>query len=315
MKEKLMLDAGIFVLLLLCMEYDATGSFLHELIGVILIAGLLFHIAVNRKYYKSVKPDRIQKLSKHGKVSLVLNILLPVSLAAMLVSSCVISKDIFRFLNIETGNYEFWRVLHIVSACVMLLTSFVHILMHIKMFRALIKKNTKSESGARTAGVFSCVAAAVAGAIVLKSGVHYISDDIIGVSGSENEPSKIQPSEVPDESQSKDYPAETKEKSESEEKSENKEKPDNEENSSKLPFVTEQEIRDAVDEMITESETYDEETVDEQPVADIPTLEEYLGKLVCTGCGRRCCLLSPQCGKGERQAAEAESDYNSTYSN
>ena len=44
-----------------------------------------------------------------------------------------------------------------------------------------------------------------------------------------------------------------------------------------------------------------------------PSLEEYLGNLVCTGCGRHCSLLSPQCGRGEQQAAAAEEKYTAKY--
>ncbi|SMC77335.1 DUF4405 domain-containing protein [Papillibacter cinnamivorans] len=43
------------------------------------------------------------------------------------------------------------------------------------------------------------------------------------------------------------------------------------------------------------------------------SLEDYLSKLVCTGCGRHCSLLSPGCAKGELQAAQAEQTYNEKY--
>jgi hypothetical protein len=43
------------------------------------------------------------------------------------------------------------------------------------------------------------------------------------------------------------------------------------------------------------------------------SLEDYLSKLVCTGCGRHCSLLSPGCAKGELQAAQAEETYYEKY--
>ena len=42
------------------------------------------------------------------------------------------------------------------------------------------------------------------------------------------------------------------------------------------------------------------------------SLESYLGILVCTGCGRGCLLIAPQCGKGRVQAKEATNIYNAT---
>ena len=43
-----------------------------------------------------------------------------------------------------------------------------------------------------------------------------------------------------------------------------------------------------------------------------PSLEEYLSKLTCTGCGKRCSLLRPRCGKGQMQAERAKDQYYST---
>lgn len=46
---------------------------------------------------------------------------------------------------------------------------------------------------------------------------------------------------------------------------------------------------------------------------DIPTLEEYLQGLRCTGCGRQCSLISPNCKKGRMQAERAAEEYASMY--
>lgn len=46
---------------------------------------------------------------------------------------------------------------------------------------------------------------------------------------------------------------------------------------------------------------------------EIPSLNDYLGKLFCTACSRRCSLLSPNCTRGEQQAKAATEEYNSLY--
>lgn len=43
------------------------------------------------------------------------------------------------------------------------------------------------------------------------------------------------------------------------------------------------------------------------------SLEEYLSKIVCTACPKRCLLSNPRCGRGERQAQEAAQDYTAAY--
>ncbi|MCI7814020.1 MAG: hypothetical protein MR543_10160 [Robinsoniella sp.] len=46
---------------------------------------------------------------------------------------------------------------------------------------------------------------------------------------------------------------------------------------------------------------------------DTPSLEEYLSKLRCGGCGRNCTLLNPRCHNGNRKAVAAQEQYYATY--
>jgi hypothetical protein len=43
------------------------------------------------------------------------------------------------------------------------------------------------------------------------------------------------------------------------------------------------------------------------------TLEDYMSGLTCTGCGKRCLLTNPRCGRGEQQAQQAEAAYYEQY--
>lgn len=45
----------------------------------------------------------------------------------------------------------------------------------------------------------------------------------------------------------------------------------------------------------------------------VPTLEEYLGKLRCGGCGHGCTLLNPRCMRGARKQSSAQSEYQELY--
>ena len=66
-----------------------------------------------------------------------------------------------------------------------------------------------------------------------------------------------------------------------------------------------------------ESETekkQDETQIEEQTqAADIPSLEEYLGKLRCGGCGHNCSLANPRCMRGARKQSTAKSEYSEMY--
>lgn len=56
-----------------------------------------------------------------------------------------------------------------------------------------------------------------------------------------------------------------------------------------------------------------EEASGQPSLEEIPTLEEYLQDLRCTGCGRQCSLISPNCKKGRMQAERAAEEYASMY--
>ena len=47
--------------------------------------------------------------------------------------------------------------------------------------------------------------------------------------------------------------------------------------------------------------------------ASVPTLEDYLRKLRCGGCGRNCSLLNPRCMRGARKESQAETEYYELY--
>lgn len=49
-------------------------------------------------------------------------------------------------------------------------------------------------------------------------------------------------------------------------------------------------------------------------VVDTPTLDDYLSKLFCSGCHRRCPLTNLQCGRGNSYKQEAVTEYNEKYS-
>jgi hypothetical protein len=45
----------------------------------------------------------------------------------------------------------------------------------------------------------------------------------------------------------------------------------------------------------------------------VPTLQEYLSKLYCTGCSKRCPLTALRCSRGTRYKNAAVAQYNSLY--
>ncbi|RDU22264.1 DUF4405 domain-containing protein [Anaerosacchariphilus polymeriproducens] len=53
----------------------------------------------------------------------------------------------------------------------------------------------------------------------------------------------------------------------------------------------------------------DEKRTFTETVKEGESKDEFLGRLICTGCGKQCTLLEPQCGKGRRQEKQAVEYY------
>ncbi len=67
------------------------------------------------------------------------------------------------------------------------------------------------------------------------------------------------------------------------------------------------------DSNITQSET--QQTITSTTPLTTPpvTLQEYLSKLYCNGCGRHCPLSNPRCRRSQQYIEQATTDYNETY--
>ena len=74
---------------------------------------------------------------------------------------------------------------------------------------------------------------------------------------------------------------------------------------------TTEEMTNPPTESVTETKTQNIEETTEAP--DVPTLEEYLKKKRCGGCGHGCSLANPRCMQGARKQSAAISEYNTQY--
>lgn len=149
-KNKLIIDGLLLLLIFICMKYDFTGGLLHEILGFVLITGLLIHVLINRKYYIVMlkRPSSSQLPTKH-RIGFVINIILVFVLIIMLVSSFAISNDLLQAVSQAIGNYSIWRIIHISSAIIMLLCVVTHVCLHGDLYWSQIRKYVSSRSLAK----------------------------------------------------------------------------------------------------------------------------------------------------------------------
>lgn len=273
LKNKLILDGVLLVLLIVLMDYSLTGGLLHELLGILILVGFIFHVVVNRKYYGAmVKAIRSGRANRKSKAVFAVDIILPVTAVIMLISSLAVSQDLFPGIAALFSS-ELWMPIHIVAAVVLLISVFIHVCMHAKLISSVIGSAVEDTAAMnmKTAGMR--VMAFLFALLVVKSSFSGMADAASLLPSAENSEPEI----------------------------------DNGNNKQSNELIIEGDDSSDQDGYVIEIEPKPEpeETV---------SLDEYLGSLFCSGCGRHCSLLTPRCGKGENQASQAAAEYYDTYS-
>lgn len=137
---KTVIDLAMMALILILMAYHVTGNRLHEWLGILLFLLFFLHHFLNLKWYGSLVKG---KYGAPRIVGVVLNFLLLADMACMMVSSVMISRDVFCFLDI--GGGEFGRRMHMVSVSWGFVLMSVHLGFHGGMMSHMAGKRVREK--------------------------------------------------------------------------------------------------------------------------------------------------------------------------
>lgn len=288
---KIFIDITMVILYSLLMFAKGLGGFFHETVGTGIAIIFIIHILMNGSMLKGL--FRSVKNGNTGKMILLASDLaLTICMPVVIVTGIFIAKELFV---IQSGiSWELLFNIHNVLSYVCLGIMVLHILFHAKYLAGVLKKLPSALSGKEMKSAIGRFSAGAFAAVLLYSSLalyrntsdkHNLSDKSDFIDDKNNV------STVPAEISS-------------------------DETEPVLNAIEEGLASDSVDEktLITEKPT-DESSIAQAETTPPPTLEEYLSGLICTGCGRRCSLLSPRCGRGHMQASQAEEEYNQIYYN
>lgn len=256
-----------------------TSLFFHEVAGIVIYVLYAFHLSLNFRWIKRVLKNLIQnKIGRNDLIKLILGITLFAGMITILITGVLISRILFN-LNL-VSDLTLSTQIHNYASYISLGVLAIHVAMHIKYLVVLTGKiinNLNAKSIRRTiitTAALCAVAAIVYGqAYNAYNGV--ISTTNVTLSNKET----------------------------------------------KTEAVTQQSsatttTQSTTSETTTQTTKKKEETTTKGTTtteAVVKTLNEYLGNLHCTGCGRHCSLLSPQCNTGRSQATVATQDYYDKY--
>ncbi|EFE13366.1 DUF4405 domain-containing protein [Clostridium sp. M62/1] len=158
---RLSIDFAMTVLLLLLMARQLTGEAAHEWLGAGMFALWILHHILNFKWYSHIGKG---KYTPPRMFQLAVNLLLFISMAGMMISAVILSREVFRFLPIS-GGISLARSMHILCA----FWSFVLMALHLGLHWNMILGHIGRAAGlvlprpARTALGIAGAAAAVYG--------------------------------------------------------------------------------------------------------------------------------------------------------
>lgn len=282
---KLLIDIAMFVVYLMLMFAEGAGCFFHEAAGIGIGVLFIIHIILNLSMTKGLVSSIMKRSGNRSRKLLFLSdLILFIGMPIVILTGVLIAKKLF-VLNIELP----WQVLfslHKVSSYICLAAICLHISMHAKYLVGVLKKIPSMEKKELWSAFYRFGAGATIAVIL------YFSMSLL-ISNGNNRKMHIS---TPHRDSSQADTVTRPKKSET------------------TNNVTE--TGTSFSESISSDSENEKES--EQPTSEvisevIPTLEEYLENLHCTGCRKQCSLLKPKCRKGQAQAEEAIEEYYRIY--
>ncbi len=140
-KLRIIIDIIMFILIIILMGYHITDNKIHEYIGITIFVLFIIHHIINYRYYKNLFKGKYN----FGRVfSLVIDALLLIAMLGTMISSIMISSEVFAFLNITTTNIG--RRLHLIATSWCFILMAIHIGMHLNVFVYKLKNKLKNSN-------------------------------------------------------------------------------------------------------------------------------------------------------------------------
>ena len=130
---KIIIDILLFILFVLEFSKIHVSSFLHELIGILIVLVLFNHLLLNRNYIKTIFKG---KYNSSRLSLLIVNILLFVGTVVTIVLGIMMSQSLFKSI----GSYSLTiSKMHLISSCLTIVILGIHIGFNANQMLAKVK--------------------------------------------------------------------------------------------------------------------------------------------------------------------------------
>ena len=151
-KNKLWLDLGTFVTLLVVSAPRATGDTIHEWLALALGGAIVMHLLLNWNWIVEVTSRLFAKSAKNSLINYVLNWSLFASGVMVMLSGLMISKSVLPFFGLSLPMNTSWKQLHELSTNIIMILMGLHIALHwnwiVNMFKRMSAQRLPSRNAA-----------------------------------------------------------------------------------------------------------------------------------------------------------------------
>ncbi len=274
--KKIILDIIMTIIFIVLMDTSITGIKFHEILGLGIFALFLIHKILNWSWIKGVTKKLADKnLNIKTRIMYGIDVIMVLLTTFVIISGILISQNIF--MEFAADNIEKWSNLHHLGSYTLLVVLSIHVGLHwnsiLYGFKRIFSIKDTNKVRAAVYSIIYLVIAALGINSLLKPRV---IENFTAPFSEKN-------IDIKESSKSKEYRG-SKENPEFKGNREKRKSKEDENNKTSYSASTEQ--------------------------SNDSALDDYLSKLVCNGCGRRCPLTALSCGKGQQYKNGAIEEYN-----
>ncbi len=139
-RTNLLIDATIFVAVLIAFQPQLTGLALHEWLSLAFGGGILTHLVLHWRWVVNVVKRFIPKLPLQTRLNAVLNLALLAATAGVMVSGIMMSEVALPALGITLAAGHSWHAIHSIAANAIVALSMLHVAVHWKWIANAISR-------------------------------------------------------------------------------------------------------------------------------------------------------------------------------
>ena len=148
--NKLLLDLGTFITLLVVSAPRFTGETIHEWLSLALGGAIVVHLLLNWNWIVEVTARLFTKSTKNSRLNYVLNWALFASGIMIMLSGLMISKSVVPFFGLTLPQNMSWKELHEVSTNITMILMGLHVAQHWNWIVNMFKRIFTPRSPAQT---------------------------------------------------------------------------------------------------------------------------------------------------------------------